>query len=293
MNLFFLLLCPLCFAFNSIALRLYQTKITDDPRTLPFFQAAFCLVASLLYATGIRAVPSLLPLLLGVAFGCCFFLCSFCSARCYLVGPMSLTSVLVNTSMLLPIFWSVLFYDDGFTGRMAVGIGLVLLTFVLSSRKQQGAQDKQEHRHTIWIVLVSIAFVSNGATAILQKVRQRAEPEGDLFVFLAISYLTATLLFYIRYCSSKRRDHTPAAVHVRRGLWWMLVIMAGAGTFLGNCLLQILCTRIAAGVLYPVVNGGLCLLVATASFVFFRERATLAKVCAIVAGVLGIILLSV
>ena len=72
----------------------------------------------------------------------------------------------------------------------------------------------------------------------------------------------------------------------------MLVLLAGLGTFFGNCLLQVLCTQVTAGVLYQVVNGGLCILTAAASFVFFRERTTAFNLCSISTGIAGIVLLS-
>lgn len=291
-TLFLLLLCPFCFALNNIALRLYQTKVTDDTHSLLLFQASFCFLASLLYATGVRSIPSPPTIVLAVAFGCCFFLCSLCGARCYLVGPMSLTSVIINSSMFLPILWSVLFWNDSLTGRMIVGIVLVLLTFVLSSLSSGKPQEHKEHFNKKWLLLVSAAFLCNGTSAILQKTRQRAEPQGDLFVFLAISYLTAALLFCLSYLLQKGKYPPLPSTNIHRPLWWMLVAMAGLGTFLGNCLLQILCTQVTAGVLYPVVNGGLCILTAATSFVFFREQATIFKLCSIAVGVLGIVLLS-
>ncbi len=289
-TLFFLFLCPLCFAVNNIALRAFQTQIADDVSSLSFFQASFCFWAAVLYAFGIQTVPSLSTVLLAVGFGCCFFICSTCGARCYLVGAMSLTSVLVNTSMLLPIFFSIIFYDDVLSLRMVIGIVLVLATFVLSSLRGR-ASPKQFHK--IWLLLVAVAFMSNGLTAILQKIRQQTEPNSNLFVFPAIGYLTAAFLFLLMHQFQRKKQPFFPAADLHRPFWWVLVLLAGLGTFAGNCLLQFLCTRVSAGSLYPTVNGGLCVLTATASFLLFRERLSVYKLCAIVVGLLGIIVLSV
>ena len=168
---------------------------------------------------------------------------------------------------------------------------MIIFTFVFSSLSGESKEQKARF-HKKWLLLVSIAFVCNGITAIVQKTRQQAEPQGDLLVFPAIGYLTAALLFGLSYFLQKGKYPPLPSTNIHRPLWWMLVGLAGAGTFLGNCLLQILCTQVMAGVLYPVVNGGLCILIAAASFVLFRERATIFKLCAIVTGVLGIVLLS-
>ena len=285
-----LLLCPLSFAINAVSVRLYQTKITSSAHPMLLFQGSYCLLASLLYATGVRGLPSLLTVVSAVSFGCCFFLAVTCSARCYVTGPMSLTSVLVNASMLLPILWSVLFWNEQVTGSMLAGIVFILCTFVLSAASAGKAGD---HFDKKWFIFVTVAFLCNGTTAILQKYRQHTEPQGNLFVFPCIGYLVAALLFYSIYFIRKQKNpELPAHTGSRRPLWWLLVLTAGAGSFLGNCLLQILCVRVAAGVLYPVVNGGLCVVTAAASFAFFHERTTVFKLCSIISGVTGIVLLS-
>ena len=237
-TLFLLFLCPVCFAFNSISLRLFQTEIAQDTRSLLLFQAAFCFLASLLVAAGIRSAPSLLTVMLAVVFGAGFFLCILCSARCLLIGPMSLTSVLINSSMLLPIFWSVLFWQESLSGRTLIGILLIFATFTLSSLSREPQKSKKRD-HKKWLCLVLVAFLCNGITAIVQKARQQAEPQGDPWVFLAISYLTAALLFFLSYFL-QRKNSPSFSANVHRPLWWTLAALAGVGTFSGSSLLQIL-----------------------------------------------------
>ena len=53
-----------------------------------------------------------------------------------------------------------------------------------------------------------------------------------------------------------------------------------------------LCTEIPAGILYPTVNGGLCVITAMASFVIFREKPTVLKMLSILSGVAGIVILN-
>lgn len=282
-----LLLSPLSFAVNSISIRFYQTKIPPVRGGILAFQGAFCLFAALLYATGIRSLPSVWTVLSGISFGVCFFVTLVCSARCYEIGPMSLTAVLVNASLVLPLIWSVLFFQEQVTVKMVAGIRCVGATFVLSSF---GARENRKRSNAKWFLLVTIAFVCNGATAILQKTRQQAEPEGDLFVFPCIAYFTAAVLLFLAFYLKK--DRGPFLPLQRRPLFVLFILTAGAGTFLGNCLLQMLCTEIPAGILYPTVNGGLCVITAMASFVIFREKPTVLKMLSILSGVAGIVILN-
>ncbi|MPN32724.1 hypothetical protein SDC9_180204 [bioreactor metagenome] len=54
-----------------------------------------------------------------------------------------------------------------------------------------------------------------------------------------------------------------------------------------------LSTKIQAPVLYPSLNGGLCISVAAFAFLLFKEKMTLKKGMAIVTGIIAIVVLSI
>lgn len=286
-NVALLLLLPLTFVVNSISIRFYQVKIPDASRGMRAFQGAFCLLGALLYALAARSMPSISAIILGMAFGVCFFLTLTCSAICYEIGPMSLTAILVNASLIWPVLWSICFWEDMISARMLAGMILICLTFALSSLGMHSQKNRMGKR---WLLLAMIAFCCNGGSAVLQKSYQRFEPQGEGPCFLLVAYLTAALLFFGDYVLHRRQD--AFLPRKRRGVYLLLVSAAGAGSFAGNFLLQSLCARIPAGVLYPVANGGLCVVTALASFLLFHERPTRWKICSIVSGVAGIAVLA-
>ena len=286
-DLVLLLLTPLTFAVNSVSIRYYQLKIPNAQQGIRAFQGAFCLFAALLYAAVARELPSLRAVGLGVLFGICFFLTLTCSAVCYEIGPMSLTAILVNASLALPLMWSVCFLGERVSLRMMIGLLLICLTFLLSAL---GRREKGTRAGKRWMVLVTLAFLCNGASAILQKSYQRTQAEGNPFSFLSIAYLTAALLFFS--AAALRRGKDTFFPSQRGWLYCLLIAAAGAGSFAGNGLLQSLCVRVPAGVLYPIANGGLCVVTAIASFVLFRERLTRWKLMSIASGVAGIAVLT-
>ena len=70
--------------------------------------------------------------------------------------------------------------------------------------------------------------------------------------------------------------------------------MSGLGSYGGNALLGILSAPggIQGPVLYPCVNGGLCIVSALCSFLFFKEKPSARKLTAIGIGIVAIVLLN-
>ena len=68
---------------------------------------------------------------------------------------------------------------------------------------------------------------------------------------------------------------------------------AGIGSCIGNGILSYLCTKINGGILYPFINGGLCVTVAIFSFAIFREKADKLKILSLITGIAAIILLNI
>jgi multidrug transporter EmrE-like cation transporter len=64
------------------------------------------------------------------------------------------------------------------------------------------------------------------------------------------------------------------------------------GSFIGNGILMSLNTKMPATILYPMVNGGIGVLVAIVSCTAFKEKLTVLKFLAILTGIASIIFLN-
>jgi multidrug transporter EmrE-like cation transporter len=77
-----------------------------------------------------------------------------------------------------------------------------------------------------------------------------------------------------------------------RPLLLLVIAMGGFGGFIGNSILMSLNTAMPASLLYPLVNGGIAVIVAIMSCVIFKEKLTLQRALTILVGLAAIVTLN-
>ncbi len=307
MNTLSIIASVVAFAASGLTIRAFQLHFARRPRQTDLFQSAYCLIAAAAYLVQALTV---LPrdtidgmwLLCSLGFGVFFAFATLFSALCYLYGPMSLTSVIVNSSVALPVLFGCLILGEPITVPQLIGCALLMITFILSAT-QGGADETNRRISPRWLFFVAIAFVSNGATAIIQKQYKLSAPQAGGHGFMSAAYLTASLVLIVSFLIKRRLDaripdgnraETPRAPlsGARLAALLGLVAVAGLGSFAGNGILLRLSTRLPASLLYPFVNGGLCIVVSVFSVLLFGEKLTRQKVLVIAVGLLSVIALN-
>ncbi len=288
-----LILSVFAFSINAIMTRTFQVKMQISKEAINLYQALFTIVASLAYFTmsfiqGISfSVNIILP---AMSFGICFAFASLFSAKSMEMGYMSLSSVIINLSLILPVMFSWIVMRESVKLNAVIGLLLIIVTLVLSSINV-GKGEKGDIKK--WLLFVLIAFFANGSSAIVQKIYKSDFGEGDLMLFMAFSYLVSSLIFGVTYFCENLKYKVKFNEQITKPLMLPIIaIVSGLGSFAGNGLLGILCDKINGGILYPCINGGLSIVVAISSFVIFKEKVRKNKIIAICTGVLAIILLN-
>ncbi len=290
----FIIVAVLAFSLNSIMTRTFQVGLQIKQYSIRLYQTFFCVVAATAYfilgiINGARFSPEML--LPAVLFGSFFAAAVLFIAACTDMGYMSLTAVIVNMSLLIPVFYSVFFLQESFTPLMIVGLLLVLLTLIISSLGK-GSGDGGNIKK--WLLLVIIAFVANGGSAVTQKIYVIQAGSDHLMLFMGIAYAVSALIFIAFYWKQRSDDPVPLKEQMKRPyLLPLLALVSGLGSFGGNGLLGFLSDKVNGGILYPSINGGLAVFLALASFVIFKEKPTVRKIVAIFTGVSAIIVLNV
>ncbi len=293
MNYLLILVSVLSFSVNNAATRIFQLRVRYSKERLPVYQALFCLCAAVFFwaYNGFAAFPPK-AILFGTFFGVLFFSASALAAWGYANGSMALTSLITNCSLLIPVFYSVFFRNEPFTVNYIVGLILFLLSLLISSGLIGG---KKQNASLLWLSIVMLAFLSNGATAVIQKVFVSSDGGDHLGVFMAFAYFCAGVCFVVRYTVMRAKSEEAEAAYDAKtfGLALLLSIMSGAGSFGGNLLLGILSARVDGALLYPCINGGLCLTVSVFSFLFFKEKPTKTKLLSLLVGIAAIVVLNI
>lgn len=284
-----ILACTLSFTLNFTSTKIYQTKIQRSPRGIYIFQSLYCLIAAIcFFVYGKFILPDLSDLIYGISFGILFASAVFFIAKALEIGSMSLSGIIVNMSLILPIIYSVIFMSEKMTLLQFIGLVLILVSLILSGI----TKEEKTNSGFKWLVLILIAFFSNGSTAIIQKSYCLKYNDKNTMTFMAVAYLTSAVIFFFINVISK--DKTPLSKSSKSvGSLLSVSALAGIGSCLGNGILSVLSSKVDAAILYPCVNGGLGISVAIISFLVFKEKPNTKKIIAIILGTIAIVILNI
>ncbi len=292
-NGFLILISVLAFSANQMVTRFFQLKLQKTKHSILIYQALFCLVASAAYfgVTFFKKTGFSLNILLSaILFGLCFAFAVLFSAKCMEMGYMSLSSVIINMSLILPVMFSWIVLKEKIEKNAVIGLLLIIVTLVLSSLSEK---DNSEGRIKKWLLFVIIAFVANGGSAIVQKQYISNNSSSYLMPFMGTAYAVSALIFAVCFIKKNKAEKLPFKEQIEKPcLLFVLAVISGLGSFGGNGILGFLCNRVNGGVLYPCINGGLCVVIALYSFVIFKEEFNVKKLAAIIIGLAAIVLLN-
>ena len=248
-----------------------------------FFYACVSTLFALLFfaAGGIGRFPlELLPYAL--AFGLSYAAAGVCTVWAVGCGPLSLTSLMVSYSLMLPTLYGLLFLKDPMGKGFIAGLLLLLLSLWLVSKK-----DDKMRISFRWVLLAFLAFLGNGGCSIFQKMQQVAFEgayKNELMVLalgIAIPILLLVALIGERgeWKENFKAGALPAA-------------LAGVANGMVNLLVMILSGRMAVSVMFPLISAGGLLVVFFVSRFIFKENLTKRQMLGFFLGLGSIILLN-
>lgn len=210
-----------------------------------------------------------------------FYICAF---SC---GEMSLTVIINNFSMILPMSASFVLFNEHFGRLNLIGAMLALVSFVLTTSSKKN--DKTEKNRAKWIFFTALVFITNGMISIDQKIYSAYAENFRIFEFVAAAYSSATLLALIsfsiiRHKSSKKKIFRFNRKHI--------VTFCVSGGILGlfQCLNTYAASVIDGTVLYSTCNCGISLLSVLIGKILFKEHMSKKQYIGLFVGITAIIL---
>ena len=277
-------------SFNSLSMRLYQTRYQHNQLDLRFFQILSLFVSMLFYLfiSGFQLPSAPAAWILTVCFSLCITFSFYASAEYMRCGPMSLGAVIVSCNVIIPIIVGVLFYNETLRFVSIIGIGLLLAMLILSSYSKGEAKREMSLR---WYILVLLCFLGNGCGSLCLN-GYASLSLGNNNGFLAASYglsaLTMFAYYFYKSFGNRKKRHTPKFSPVSI----LLVIISGLAGGCVNFLLLFLNQSMNASILYPLYNSSIAIMVSLTSCIVFHERLTLRKALSIVIGIIAVICLN-
>lgn len=226
-------------------------------------------------------------LLLAVLFGVDFAATMALMVLCMREGPLSLTSLFMGLSVLLPVAAGTLFFGEAMTAMKVTGLLCVLAVVVLSSVGGGGHKVKGR-----WLGLALLMMFCNGMLSVLQKTQGAWLGQSDNWSFQFYGFLTASLGLWALLLVQKMRHRVDLAPW--RSPWLPGISGAlGISTLAGNAAVMLALRVTPAVVAFPIITGALVLVTWGISVAVYREPLRPKGLALLLIGLAGIVLLSV
>jgi len=233
-------------------------------------------------------ISSLTPL--SAVYGIFLGLGSICFQLCYVqamaTGPVSLTVMLINFSLLIPTVASVFLFDEPMTLLNFVGILLILISFTVTVRPESGKRINLK-----WVIFVMLTTFTNGALSILQKYFSHSPDAGHTAGFVLSAYMVAAVGSVVLLFPYMRKSYSGVRPACTRR---MLLFGIPAGIVLG--VFQQLYTNsigaISGVLLFPLMNSMIAIISTLFGMVVLRENLTKRQALGCIIGIAAIVIMS-
>ena len=300
------LLLPVGWALASLKVTLQSKFSKSGKHTLSqnvFFTAImFVVISFMLLPTLFNGGISLTTVFYAALLGSFSLLYQILYVVALSMGRMTLTVIINNFGMLVPMLVSIVFLDEEFTPLIGVGAALVLVSLCLTvvNKSKKGEKSKNSGEGIVWLILVFLVFLTNGLASVSQKlyttsINMSLPPFEKLDVvgeFICISYLIAAVEAFIVFAALAPKDKNNGIKLVSKRT---VRIGCGVGAVLGvfQCVNTFGISLIPGAIYYPVYNCGTSLLLALIGAIIFKERFTVRQYIGLGIGVLAILLLCI
>lgn len=225
----------------------------------------------------------------GAVVGALSVLFQFSYLKAFSTGRVTLTVILNNFSMLIPMVYSIIFLNEGFGYIKIIATLLAAVSFFLVVKKDKNEKDIDGKVKIKWLIYTMLLFLSGGICSAVQKAYAVKMEEIQVFEFVAIAYFCAMLLSLVLF-GFERIEHRDEKVGAS-GKMVLFAVLVGLSLGLFQCVNTYAPSIIEGTVLYPAYNSGVSVLIAIIGAVLFKERLTVKQYIGSAVGILAVVLL--
>lgn len=222
-----------------------------------------------------------------------------CYAIALNVGPVSLTVLISNFSVLFITLFGILAFGDKMYASQLLGVALLVVSMFLSVKSDSGEQKKATRS---WLLLTLTSLFTNGACSCIQRVYMATESGAGanmdvtfLVVMYVFSGLAALAMYLFTAVRRKHSAHPEGAVSTigfnPRVLLYAALIALVLSVYQKTYMFSI--TNIEGTFLFPTYAGLQALGMTLIGMLFFRDRLTPRQRWGLVCGILCVVLMNV
>lgn len=284
---FLLLLSIFCATINNLLLHRFANRGLDSMGDVLLFNALTSAVWIILLG-GAGALRDSIQLsagslFWGAVYGCVIALFLLGKMQAMAVGPVSLTSFIGCSSLLISTAFGVFILNESASVIQSVGVILLCgALFLIISPKTADAKPS-------WKYWCALFYFGSAATGIIFKLHQRSDAAAQVDEMLLISAVTSALMLCAAAVIMTRRDgRLPKVPSGALGY----AVMCGAVGCIYNRLNITLTGTLPSVVFFPLFNGSVIVLSTLAGVILFGERLNRKQIYGILLGTAALMLAS-
>ena len=224
--------------------------------------------------------------LFGAAFGILSLIFQLCYIKAMSFGNVSITVLIVNLSMIIPIATSVLCFGEKLGVLRTIGILLTVVALVLNVSKGGKSTDFKK-----WLFLSLAASLANGGLAIILQFFGKSEWSDQNKAFVAWNYIVAAIVSFILYGVLKLRGNG-ITFKLKPSVFGIALCV---GIILGvfQALNAYAVSTIDGTLYFPTYNGGSLVLSGIAGVLLLKDKFKLNQFISLLVGIVAIVLLNI
>ena len=215
------------------------------------------------------------------------FAAAYATACVFLVlavatGSLSLSSLLVSYSLMLPAVYGLIFLGDPVTFGLIPGMILLMVSLLLINKREKNAKISLK-----WVIFVTAAFVGNGMCTIVMNMQQMKFDGAykNEFMIMALMIVTAVMAVL---CLCKERKNLKQ--YAKTG--WLPASASGILNGMVNLFVMLLTGKMPISVMFPLISaGGLIVTYLVSKFVY-KEKLTRLQFAGFVMGLAAVVFLN-
>lgn len=229
----------------------------------------------------------LLVLPYSVGFALCYTMCNVGIINALKTGPIMLTSLFCQLSLILVSVYGFFFWNEPFS--WLIGLGMVLTIVSIFLCLYNGKNKTENKVNARWILYILMALLGNAGCSIIQRSQQIAY-QGKYASFLMVSATFFSLIFcLIIYLRSKKID----TKDVLKTSWYYPVLAGVLNAVLNLFVILMVSSSLSASLIYPVLAVGSLIIITLFSLSVFREKLRWWQWMGVLLGVCATALLSI
>ncbi len=250
-----------------------------------FFNGLIFLFSAIVFIKNVGSFH-LVTIFYGMVFGILTVLFQSCYIKAMSCANVSLTVLIVNLSMVIPMAFSMLVYNERIGALRFFGVFLAFVALALNFNPKTKSTFSFK-----WLRLCLLASLANGLLAVCQQLFGKTQYSEFTKEFVAFSYITATFVSAIIYILLKSKGNkisftlSPFVFLIAFGIGVILSVFQLVNTWA--------IANIDSTLLFPTYNGGTLILSSITGVLFLKDRLKLNQQISILIGIVAIVIMNI